>query len=249
MTNLSNNFAVADDNDDEFQGLLEGILLSPVVPGKRGGGRKATNNIGADVIGYKMLQELRTNNHVNLFQPGTIKGNTLWGVIDQKSFDRAKQVSMNIAPSYPQTGILAVSLALADDGKTVFVQWWKATVVKGVLSFQKVLRKGADYQLCANLKGQMGLWKMDATTGLPQEKNDNGDYFSFPYNELVDFEVYLNAIVNVEEVPVSFPDGEVSKLQNLSEILANVNVYTAVSSISEVSEVVDTEDEDEDEEE
>lgn len=239
------NFAA--NNDDEFQELLDSLPgLSPVTPGKRGGGRKATNNIGADVLGYKMLQELRTNHHVDLFQPGTLKGNTLWGIIDQKSFDRAKQVSMNIDPSYSQVGVLAVSLAKSDEG-TIFVQWWKATLVKGVLTFQKILRKGADYNLCANLKGQMGLWKMDSTTGLPQEKNENGDYISFPFNELVSFEVYLNAIVEITGAPVSFPNEEVSRLQNLSEILANVNLNTEVPNESSVGLSVEDEIVEEDE--
>jgi hypothetical protein len=233
------NFTVADDNADEFQELLGSIFLSPVVPGKRGGGRKATNNIGADDLGIAMLNTLRTQHHVNLFIDGNLKGNTLWGVIDQKSYDRAKQVSMNIIPSYSQTGILAVSLARTNEG-VIFVQWWKATLVNSVLSFQKILRKGAEYQLCANKKGQMGIWKMDATTGLPEEKN-NGEYFSFPYSTLVDFEVYLNALVVEGEFPVSFPNEEVSKLQGLTEILAHVNLNTEIPSTSDVEDVLEDE--------
>jgi|SRR5665213_470029 len=245
---MSNDFTAVDDSTDEFQELLDSLPgLSPVVPGKRGGGRKATNNTGADVLGIVMLNELRTNHHVNLFQKGNLKGNTLWGVIDQKSYDRANQVSRNIEPSYSQTGILAVSLAKTPDG-TIFVQWWKATVVNNVLSFQKILRKGADYQLCANSKGQMGIWKMDATTGLPETKN-NGDYFSFPYSTLVDFEDYLNALVEVTEVPVSFPNEEVSKLQGLSEILANVNLNSTDVSTDVVEDEEDEVDIEEDDEE
>lgn len=242
---MSNNFTPDEDGFDEFQELLNNLPgLSPVIPGKRGrgGGR---NNIGADVLGYKTLQELRTNYHVDLFEAGNLKGNTLWGIIDQKSFDRAKQISMSIEPSYSQVGVLAVSLARTDDG-TIFVQWWKATVVKGVLSFSKVLRKGADYQLCANREGKLGLWKMDATTGLPREKNEQGDYISFPFNELVDFEVYLNAIVELKEIPVTFPKEEVSKLQNLSDILANVNFNVEVP--AEAAIELDDENDDADEE-
>lgn len=242
---MTNNFTVADNNDnvDGFQDLLESILLSPVIPGKRGGGRKATNNIGADVLGISMLKDLRTNHHVNLFAAGNLKGNTLWGVIDQKSYDRANQVAMNITPSYPQTGVLAVSLAQTQD-KDIVVQWWKATVVNGVLSFQKILRKGAQYQLSKDSKGNFGLWKIDATTGLPETKA-NGDYFSFAYSTLVDFEVYLNAIVEVTEVAVAFPNEEVSKLQGLSEILANVNLYAEIPNGSSVEDVLEEEEDEE----
>ncbi len=239
------NFAISSDGDDDFQELLNGLPeLSPVVPGKRGGGRKSTNNIGADILGYAMLKILRTVHHVDLFQKGNLQGNTLWGIIDQKSFDRARQIAMNNEPSYSQVGVYAVSLSQSAD-KVVFVQWWKATLVKGILSFQKVLRKGADYQLCKDLKGNFGLWKMDSTTGLPQEKNENGDYISFPFNELVDFEVYLNAIVEMTGVPVSFPDGEVDRLRGLSTILANVNVNTEVipQEVAEIEEEIEEEEE------
>jgi hypothetical protein len=240
---MSNNFAI----DDEFQELLDGLTIAPVVPGKRGGGRKATNNIGADVLGIVMLKELRLNYHVNLFDAQNLKGNTLWGVIDSKSFDRARQVSMNIEPSYSQVGILAISLSQNAD-KEIFVQWWKATVLNGILSFRKIDRKGEDYRLCQNLSGQYGLWKMDSTTGLPQERNEKKDYISFPYSTLVDFEAYLNAVAKVAEVPVSFPDGEIENLKGLSEILANVNLNTEVPKNSTTDEDDSLEDEfDEDE--
>jgi len=229
MDNFANN-----DNSDGFQELLNSLpTLAPVVPGKRGGGRKASNNIGADVLGVEMLKELRTNHHVNLFG-GDLKGNTLWGVVDQKSYDRAKQISMSIAPSYPQTGILSVSLTQTTEGNIV-VQWWKATSINGVLSFRKFYRKGAEYALMKNQKGDYGIWKIDSSTGNPEVKN-NGDYFSFPYGELVDFEDYLNSIVEVTELPVSFPDEEVSKLKGLSEILASVNINTVVDSTDDSDE-------------
>ena len=48
MDNLTNGNA---DEFDDFQELLDGISISPVERGKRGGGRKATNNIGADILG------------------------------------------------------------------------------------------------------------------------------------------------------------------------------------------------------
>lgn len=242
---MSNDFT--SDNTDEFDELLASLPgLSPIVPGKRGGGRKATNNIGADDLGLSMLKTLRSDNHVDLFTAGNLKGNTLWGVIDQKSYDRANQVAMGITPSYSQTGILAVSLAKTNEGE-IFVQWWKATLVNSVLSFQKVLRKGAQYLLGANSKGQMGIWKIDATSGLPEVKN-NGDYFSFPYSTLVDFEVYLNAIVEVHEVAVSFPNEEVSQLRGLAEILAQVNLNAIINEPVEVmTEEEDEEDEEDDE--
>ena len=228
----TSNFANTNESDD-FQDLLDNLPgLSPVVPGKRGGGRKATNNIGADVLGIEMLKDLRTNHHVDLFQAGNLQGNVLWAVIDQKSFDRAKQISMNITPSYSQTGVLAVSLARNADG-VIFIQWWKAVIVNSVLSFSKILRKGAEYQLCKNPQGNTGIFKIDATTGLPETRNDGG-YFSFPYSTLVSFEDYLNAIVEVTEVPVSFPSSEVDTLKGLSEILANVNLNASISTEVEV---------------
>jgi hypothetical protein len=243
-------FTVVGDNDDDFQAILDNLPgLSPVVPGKRGGGRKAINNIGADTVGIEMLKVLRTDHHVDISKAENLKGRRLWGVIDQPSFDRARQISMNVEEdelSYSQKGVLAISLDI-NDAKEIFVKWWKGTIVNGVLSFRHVFRKGEDYKLCKDTKGRYGLWKMDSTTGLPRTKN-NGDYFSFPYSTLVNFEDYLNAIVEVTEVPVSFPEGEVTKLENLSEILANVNLNADVqnnndSDESEVEEPEELEEE------
>lgn len=222
------NFTTGDDNDDELQVFLDGLnCLSPVTPGKRGGGRKATNNIGADTLGVDMLNALRNEFHVSLSKPGNLKGNTLWGVIDQKSYDRANQLARGIDPSYSQVGILAISLAPLPETSTfgkAFVQWWKGTIVNDVLTFKKVFFKGMNYVLDYDPSKKLGLWKVDSATGKPILRSDGKTYFSFPLHTLVDFEAYLNTIVEVAEVPVSFPENEVAKLRGLSEILANVNV-------------------------
>ena len=222
MENFTSGNADNADDFDDFQELLDGIALSPVVRGKRGGGRKATNNIGADILGIATLQELRKNHHVNLQNPANLKGNTLWGVIDQNSFNLATQNSMGIESSYKQQGVLAVSLTKSDGGKIV-LQWWKATIINDILQFRKVFKSGEQYHLCKNPQGNYGLWKIDASTGTPVV-NGSGSYTSFNLNTLVSFEEYLNAIVMATEVPVSFPNDEVSKLQGLSEILASVNL-------------------------
>ena len=238
MTNFTND----DDGMDEFQEILNGLSgLTPIQSGKRGGGRKATNNIGADVLGMETLKDLRNNHRIDLSIAENLRGNTLWGVIDQQSFNRAKQISRNIKPSYSQAGIYAVSLAQNAE-KAIFIQWWKATLVNGVLSFQKVFRDGEDFQLLKDKNGRPGLWKMDSTTGLP-EKKTNGDYIPFRYNELVDFEVYLNALVVTLEVPVSFPESEINNLRGLSEILAGVNLTNEeMDEVSSEMEEVSSED-------
>jgi hypothetical protein len=254
MSNMSNDFTVVDDNDDDFQELLNGIEIAPVVPGKSGGGRSA-NNIGAEVLGRVMLAELRTNHHVNLSTD--LASNTLWGVIDQKSFDRAQRIARKVEDKkYSQTGILAVSLVKAPEGEFGIgvMQWWKATLVNGVLAFQKAYRKGADYQLCVNPQGGNGIYKIDAKTSKPSfttDKNGNKYYIPFPYAELVSFEDYLNAVVTTTEAPVSFPEEEVSNLQGLSEILANVNLNSTVITNVEVetNSTQDANDIDEDEDE
>ena len=249
------NFTASDDGDDDdtsFQEMLNNLSgLAPVTPGKRGRGRKPTNNIGADVLGLPTLKELRSQYHVDLSKPGNLKGNTLWGVIDQKSYDRASQISRGMDPSYSQVGILAVSLALSNEN-TAFLQWWKGTIVEGVLTFKKADFKGANYILGKDAQGMYGLWRIDSTTGTPFTKKD-GSYFSFPLHTLVNFEAYLDAVVSVTEVSVAFPEKDIPKLRGLAEILVNVNMTS--EDTSEVltedtsSDVEDFEEEDYEEEE
>jgi len=215
------------DDMDDFQELLDGIQLNPVVSGKRGR-KSATNNIGADILGLPMLTDLLTNHHVD-FVGDPAKGiapkhklsaNTLYGVIDAQSVRRAKMISKNIKPSYNQVGVFAVSLAKDSTGAIAF-QWWKGTVVNSVLTFQKVYSDSKEFQLRTNPQGIQTFWNVDK----------NGTYKVFPFNELVDFEEYLNAIAVTAEVPVSFPVDEVSRLKNLSEILASINTNTSTTSV------------------
>ena len=243
--NESNDFTNVDDDGsfDDFQELLDGIQLSPVVPGKRG--RGVTNNTGADVLGVPALKDLLTNHHVDFFgdsskgiQPNSKPAPyTLYGIIDAKSVTRAEMKSQGIEPgiSHRQTGILAVSLA-QDSEKVVFLQMWRGNIVNGVLSFTRVYSKST-YKYVSNPDGIKSFWKVDT----------NGKYTSFNFSELVFFKDYLNAIVTSLEVPVSFPVEEVSKMQGLSEILANVNVNTTKTNEVEVSSLLE-DDEDEDEE-
>jgi len=219
------------DDFDDFQELLDGITINPVETGKRGR-KSATNNIGADVLGVPMLEDLLTNYRID-FVGNPAKGIapthnlkdsafTLFGVIDAQSVRRAKMISRNIKPIYNQVGVLAVSLAKDQSGNVIF-QWWKGTVVNNVLTFQKVFSPSKDFVYKTNPQGIKNFWSVDK----------NGNYKVFPWSELVDFEVYLNAIVTETEVPVSFPSDEVSKLKGLSQILAGVN--TNSTSVVEVN--------------
>lgn len=249
---MSSDFtAVNDAENDEFQELLDNLPgLSPIVPGKRGGGRKATNNTGCDVLGVKMLEELKSNHCVDLSKRENVKGNTLYGIIDRNSVARATQISRNIKPSYHQVGVLAFSIARNAE-KVIFLQLWKGTIVNGVLSFQKVYSDRKDYILQGetyDLEGNPvneSFWRTDK----------NGDKYSFyEMGIFVSFEDYLNAIAEVEEVPVSFPNEEVNRLKGLSEILANVNLNAEfINEDSELmdndSELMDSEEDDEELEE
>src|ERR1017187_731389 len=200
---MSDNFTVVDDSDDEFQELLDSLPgLSPIVPGKRGGGRKATNNTGADVLGVKALDEFRQNHVVDLTKKDNVFVNFLYGIVDQNSYSRAVQISRNIKPSYPQVGVLAMSIAKSSEGD-IFLQLWKGTIVDGVLSFQKVYSKSKDYKFGKNKSGLNSFWRTDK----------NNEMYTFgELGVIVPFEEYLNAVVTTTEVPVSFPDEEVIKL-------------------------------------
>jgi hypothetical protein len=211
---MSNNFA-DDDNIDDFQELLESLPgLTPIVRGKRGGGRKATNNIGADILGVPMLDDLRKNHSVDLTKKENLKVKFLYGYIDQPSYSRAVQIDRGIKTSYPQVGVLAFSIAKSASGE-VFLQLWKGITVNGVLSFDKTYSKTKDYKFGQNKEGDTSFWRTD----------DKREMYSFSeLGTIVVFEDYLNAIVTEAEVPVSFPDAEVNNLQGLSEILAQVNL-------------------------
>jgi hypothetical protein len=211
---MSNNFA-DNDNIDDFQELLESLPgLTPIARGKRGGGRKATNNIGADILGVTMLDDLRKNHNVDLTKKENLKVKFLYGYIDQPSYSRAVQIDRGIKTSYPQVGVMAFSIAKSASGD-VFLQLWKGIIVNGVLSFDKGYSKSKDYKFGQNKEGATSFWRTD----------DKGEMYSFSeLGTIVVFEDYLNAIVTEAEVPVSFPDAEVNNLQGLSEILAQVNL-------------------------
>ena len=234
MSNEMDDFAT-----DDFQELLDSLSGLTVVPpngGKRGG-RKGSN-IGADVLGITMLTELLKNHHVDFANPANIKTNFLYGVIDSNSVKTADQKSKGIKPSYGLSGILAIQIAQTSE-KVVYLQQWKGNVVNGTLSFQKA---DSPYQLVVNPEnGCKSFWKV----------NKKGEYFLFPFSSIVSFEDYLDAIVGNTELLVSFPNEEVSKLQGLAEILANVNINAVVNSNSVVDSdnEDDSEFEDEDEEE
>jgi hypothetical protein len=236
---MSNNFANGDSIDD-FQELLDGLpQLTPIARGKRGGGRKATNNIGADVLGVKTLDDLRNNHNVDLVRDG-IKVKFLYGLIDQPSYSRAVQIDRGIATSYPQVGAMGFSIEQSTSGE-IFLQLWKGTTVNGVLSYQKTYSKSKDYRYGANKEGAVSFWRT----------NDKGEMYNFQeLGTIVVFEDYLNAIVTETELPVSFPEAEVSNLQGLAEILANVNVNTVVPVVMDSTMTLDSEeDEVEDDEE
>ena len=236
---MSDDFTI-DDNDngnnvDDFQEMLDGIELSPILPGKRGGGRKTTNNIGADVIGVRMLDDLRNNHNVDLTKKENLKGNFLYGVIDQNSYSRAVQISRSIKVSYPQVGVLAMSITQNSEGE-IYLQLWKGTIVNSILTFQKVYSKSKDYRIGKNSNGQTSFWRTD----------NNGKTYSFSeLGTIVSFEDYLNSVVEVTELPVSFPSEEIDNLKNLSEILASVNLLTTelVDDNNNIDEEVDFDDE------
>ncbi len=214
----------SDSEDDSLQDLLDEVLslTAPAQIGKRGGGRKVTNNIGADDLKIEMLNFLKKDHHVNLFVPGNLKRNTLWGVIDDKAFSRAESRSREVEPSYSKSGILAVSLMRTTDGRDV-IQWWKGTLSgTGVLTFSKIIRKGGNYQYGKNLQGETGIWRVDSSTN-EYVKTPSGYYEPFPFHTLVDFEVYMNAIVTTLEVGITFPDADIPKLRGLQDLLANLN--------------------------
>lgn len=236
---MSNNFTPDDDNIVDFQELLDSLPgLSSEVSGKRGGGgRKSTINIGADDLGVTMLEDLVKNYKVDLLKKENIKANFLYGIIDRNSELRAGQRDKEADKlSYRQTGVLAFSIARSASGN-VFIQLWRGTIASGVLYFQKMFPAGKDYRYGTNEKGLVSFWRT----------NKKGEKFSFgELGTFVDFEVYLNAIVEFAKVPVAFPDGEVAKMQNLSEILANVNFDVELSEV-QISELASTEIEDEEE--
>jgi hypothetical protein len=229
------------DQFDDFQDLLDSLdgLSIPNGTGKRGG-RKG-NNIGADILGPTMLKDLLANHHVNLGNRAERKINYLYGVIDSASCTTAKNKSMGIPPSTPngqyrQTGIQAISIAQTTE-KVLYLQQWRGNVINGVLSFQRVK---SPYELMTNPKD------INKDTGKPITsfyKRVGKELIAFDFDSIVVFEDYLNAIIEVTELPVSFPNEEVSKLQGLSEILANVNLSNVVVSEDNSDEFDDSEEE------
>jgi hypothetical protein len=203
------------DDFDDFQDFLDNLPgLSAIPKGKRGS-KGAKNNIGASVLSYKLLRDFVEYRVVDLTKKENLKGNLLYGIIDTPSVSRAGQIAAGIKKlSYPHVGVLAMAIVKDEDGD-IKLQLWKGNIVNGVLSFDKTFTTSKEYRYCQNPEGITSFWR----------KNKNGEML--PFTELgtiVPFEEYLNAIVQEAEVPVSFPNDEVSKLRGLSEILANVNL-------------------------
>jgi hypothetical protein len=230
-------YTVADSNNsdnDSFQELLEQLPgITKITAGKRGSGRKVTNNIGAHILGVKVLEDFRKNHAIDLSVPGNLIGNYLFGLIDNASFGLAKQLASKVEPSYKPTGILAVAI-VQDENKDIVLGRWKGTIVNSTLTFKRVWSKGKDYRFGVNPDGIYSFWRTD----------DNGKMY--PYiieGTLVNFDEFLNAIVDMEEIPVSFPDEDVSKMRGLAEILANVNVnFTTQSTDADANADAEIED-------